>query len=151
MRGKSSRTWKVEGPSGYHLTVDLDEVYPDDPGAGAPFLIEDDEGASGTFWAAYYEGEIEGALSPLTGRCVLNKLSEKVQGWVRTTAEGIKYECESAIYKPDKAWMEIWDMASASRHGDLGPMIYVVIWGGKPFCSFDDHDLVDDVLAFFKV
>ena len=139
----SNRTWKIEGPRGYYLTVDLDEVYPDDPGAGAPFLIETDAGASGTFWAARNEGEIEGA-----------KLPEKVQDWVSSGVEQIVCECESAIHSPDEARRTIGHSVLTRNFVPYSPdhtsVLYVVIWGGKPFCSFDSDGLVDAVLAFFK-
>jgi len=47
----------LRGPSGITLTLDSAEIYPDDPGAGTPAMVEWRD-ASGTYQCAIDTGEI---------------------------------------------------------------------------------------------
>lgn len=61
--------------SRYRLVLDPSQIFPDDPGAGTPALIEGPGGVSGTFHCAYGTGEVEGVQLP-----------DAVYRWVETAA-----------------------------------------------------------------
>lgn len=51
---------QLSGPRGYRVSLDRGEVFPDDPGQGAPAMVYGPTGeASGTYWCVSDTGEIE--------------------------------------------------------------------------------------------
>jgi hypothetical protein len=47
----------LTGPQGVRIVLDSAEIFPDDPGAGAPAIVEVGP-ESGTFWCAIDTGEL---------------------------------------------------------------------------------------------
>ena len=58
-------------PLGWSLVVDTDQIFADDPGAGAPALLHAPGGQVGTLWCAQMEEECDGVTIP---RAVLREL-----------------------------------------------------------------------------
>jgi len=68
----------LRGPEGLILSLDSEEIFPDDPGSGTPALLSLPFGrGTGTYWCALQEGEVDGI--PLT---------EKQSRWL----EAVEYE-----------------------------------------------------------
>lgn len=53
----------IKGPSGIRIELDASEIYPDDPGAGAPAMVYRGR-ESGTYWCAVDTGELGDELLP---------------------------------------------------------------------------------------
>jgi len=51
-------TKTINGPSGYNIELDSTEIYPDDPGAGTPAMVNGPRGSSGTYWCVADTGEM---------------------------------------------------------------------------------------------
>lgn len=50
--------------SAWSLTLDPSQIFPDDPGAGAPLLVEGPDGLVGTYHCAIEMGVCDGVLLP---------------------------------------------------------------------------------------
>ena len=58
-----TRKKTLSGPCGVKLHLDLDEVFPDDPGAGTPALVEY-QGHFGTWWCVTDTADCDGRTVP---------------------------------------------------------------------------------------
>jgi hypothetical protein len=67
-------TKTLQGPQGIKLILDKSQVFPDDPGAGTPAMVELKK-ASSTYWCAINEGELLTHNEPVT-------LSSKQLQWL---------------------------------------------------------------------
>ena len=53
-------TKTITGPRGLRIVLDASQIFPDDPGAGAPAIVYKGRD-SGTFWCALDTGELDAA------------------------------------------------------------------------------------------
>ena len=72
----------MTGPKGYSVTLDTSEVFPDDPGQGAPAIVTAPGGRTGTFWCAIGEGEVDGATIPVAVFNWLNSIEAEVNAFL---------------------------------------------------------------------
>lgn len=49
----------LHGPNGFHIVLDSDEIFPDDPGNGTPAMVYANAGKwNSTYWCAEDTGEM---------------------------------------------------------------------------------------------
>ena len=60
----TQQQFTITGPRGYRLIVDLEEVCPDDPGNGTPFIVENPSGENSTFACALDTGACDDTPFP---------------------------------------------------------------------------------------
>lgn len=93
--GEKPKT-ELDGPCGVRLVLDPSEVYPDDPGAGAPAMVYY-RGGSATFWCAQGEGEVD------ADRAGMIKLPKRVRDWLNSQAVE---EAVDGLFQEARQWRD---------------------------------------------
>lgn len=83
-------TKTLHGPNGAKIVLDLNEVYPEDPGNGTPAMFYYG-GGSATYWCALGEGEVD------AGRKGMIEIPGAVYRWMEAQEDAVN----TFLYHPE--------------------------------------------------
>ena len=74
-------TKTLKGPNGLRIELDASQIFPDDPGAGAPAMVYKGRD-SGTYWCALDTGELGDATLPQSALNWLDAQLDTVEAFI---------------------------------------------------------------------
>lgn len=79
----------LRGPSNIRIELDAAQIFPEDPGQGAPAMVYH-RNLSGTYWCAHDTGELDGVTLPPALYQWLDNQFDAVDAFMERFAEGVQ-------------------------------------------------------------